>query len=667
MDAFPPPGETDPSVRVYDSDGRFSPRPKKPSTNFLVTKQVTQNKMSNTSMPSHFIVRSLLVGLPAFGLALGLALQLQGQPIWPGRVWAAFTIPVLLALLYDIASSLRRGDVGLDIVAALSMTAALLVGENLAAVVVALMYSGGQYLEAFAERHARREMTALLARVPRTAVRYRNGELEDVALDAIIPGDRLLIRQGDVVPVDGAVASGLAVLDQSALTGEPIPVQQRAGDQVMSGSTNAGETFDLVASHRAAESTYAGIVRLVEEAQRSKAPMSRLADRFAILFLAATILISGLAWFWTGDPVRGVAVLVVATPCPLILAVPVAIVSGLSRAARYGILIKGGKAIEALARVYSLVIDKTGTLTDGRASVVSINVTADIDPDEVLRIAASLDQASKHIIAQTLVTEARVRKLHLAIPTNVVEKPGEGIEGTINGHPTVVGGIQFVTSRLAVGSKSSLERSQVAGAVIVAIAIDGKMVGEIVLADELRAGTKALLQDLRKLGIQHIVLATGDRREVAEAVTAGLGIDAVRSELTPDQKVIVVLSERKNGRVMMVGDGVNDAPALAAADIGVAMGARGTAASAEAADVVLLVDHLDRIVPAIQIARRSRFIALESVFVGIGLSLLGMIAAALGYLTPVQGALLQEAIDVAVILNALRALGGHGSDRLLVR
>jgi heavy metal translocating P-type ATPase len=619
------------------------------------------------TMRSDFIVRSVLVALPAFGLASGLALPMLGQPAWQGWVWAAFTVPVLLTLLYDIVSSLRRGEVGLDIVAALSMTAALAVGENLAAVVVALMYSGGQYLEAFADRHARREMTAILARVPRTAVRHRSGRLEEVSLDAIVPGDRLLIRQGDVVPVDGAVASGVAVLDQSALTGEPIPVQQRAGDEVMSGSTNAGEAFDLVASHYAAQSTYAGIIRLVEEAQRSKAPMSRLADRFAMLVLAVTILISGLAWYWSGDPVRAVAVLVVATPCPLILAVPVAIVSGLSRAARYGILIKGGKAIEALARVYSLVIDKTGTLTDGRARVVSINAAADAMADEVLRIAASLDQASKHIIAQTLVTEAHNRQVQLAIPANVLETAGEGIEGAVEGRHVVVGGIDFVKSRLDAGAKDSIQKSKIAGAVIVAVSMGGEMIGEIVLADELRAGTKVLLQDLRKLGIQRIVLATGDRRQVAEAVAAGLGIDAVRSDLTPDQKVLVILTERKNGPVMMVGDGVNDAPALAAADIGVAMGARGTAASAEAADVVLLVDHLDRIVPAIEIARRSRFIALESVFAGIGLSLLGMIAAALGYLTPVQGALLQEAIDVAVILNALRALGGHKSGRLLAR
>lgn len=623
--------------------------------------------MFSKTLLSDFVVRSALVALPAFGLAAGFVLPLLGQSAWQGWVWAAFTVPVLLALLYEIVSSLRRGEVGLDIVAALSMTAALAVDENLAAVVVALMYSGGQYLEAFAERHARREMTAILARVPRTAVRHRNGLLEQVGLEAIVPGDRLLIRQGDVVPVDGVVASGVAVLDRSALTGEAIPVQQRSGDEVMSGSTNAGEAFDLIASHHAAQSTYAGIVRLIEEAQRAKAPMSRLADRFAMLFLAITVLTAGLAWFWTGDPVRAVAVLVVATPCPLILAMPVAIVSGLSRAARYGILIKGGKAIEALARVHSLVIDKTGTLTDGRARVVSVNVAGNAVPEEVLRIAASLDQASKHIIAQTLVTEAGLRKLQLATPANVVETAGEGIEGTVDGRSVVVGGSRFVKSRLDAEATGPVQRSQAAGALIVAVAMDGHMIGEIVLADELRAGTKVLLQDVRKLGIERIVLATGDRREVAEAVAAGLGIDAVRSELSPDQKVLVVLSERKNGPVMMVGDGVNDAPALAAADIGVAMGVRGAAASAEVADVVLLVDHLDRVVPAIQIARRSRFIALESVFAGIGLSLLAMIAAALGYLTPVRGALLQEIIDVAVILNALRALGGRKSDRLLAK
>jgi heavy metal translocating P-type ATPase len=602
--------------------------------------------------------RPYLAGLVAAGLAVGLAARIAGLGAWSGTIWTAVTVPVLAALLAEIVTSLRRGDVGLDIVAALSMTAALAFGEHLAAAIVALMYAGGQFLEAFAERAARREMTALLSRVPRTAVRHRDGRLEEVALDLVLPGDRLLVRRGDVVPVDGTVVEGVAVLDQSALTGEAMPVQLTAGQAALSGSSNVGDAFDLVASRRAAESTYAGVVRLVEAAQRSRAPMSRLADRFAIVFLAVTVVLAAAAWWLTGDPVRAVAVLVVATPCPLILAVPVAIVAGLSRAAKLGILIKGGKAIETLARVRALVIDKTGTLTIGQARIVATRAAEGVTPEEVLRIAASLDQASKHIIAQTIVAEARSKGLLLAVPSDVIETPGEGIVGRVDGRRVVVGGLRFVAGRTAESTVSMLGHERPPGALAVAVAVDGRLIGLLILSDELRAGTEQLLRALRALGIERIVLATGDRHEVARYFSAGLSIDLVRSELTPDQKILVVLSERKNGPVMMIGDGVNDAPALAAADLGLAMGAKGAAASAEAADVVLLVDQLDRVLPAIRIARRSRKIALESVVAGIGLSIAAMIAAALGYIAPVEGALLQEVIDVAVIFNALRALRG---------
>ena len=605
------------------------------------------------------VLRPVLVVWPTAGLALGLAAHFSGWEHWAGPIWTAATVPVLVVLLIEILVSLRRGDVGLDIVAALSMLAALVFAEYLAAVVVAVMYSGGQYLESFAERRASREMTALLARVPRSTLRERNGRLEEVALEAVEPGDRLVIRKGDVVPVDGAVVDGVAVLDQSALTGESMPVQQKVGDPILSGSTNAGEAFHLAATRRAAESTYAGIVRLVAAAQRSRAPMSRLADRYAMVFLAATVALAGAAWAWTGDPIRAVAVLVVATPCPLILAVPVAIVSGLSRAAKQGILIKGGQALETLARVRSLVIDKTGTLTHGRARVVSIDVASGQSADELLRIAASLDQASKHMIAQAIVEEAQKKGLKLAVPGDVVETAGEGLEGRVERHHVVVGGYRFVSERVLGVGLALWRADQPAGAAAVAVGIDGKFAGVLILADELRAGTEALLQCLRALGVERIVLATGDRHDVAELVARGLSIDALRSELTPDQKTLVVLSERKHGPVMMIGDGVNDAPALAAADLGVAMGAKGAAASAEAADVVLLVDQLDRILPAMEIARRSRFIALQSVYAGIGLSVAGMIAAALGFISPVQGAVLQELIDIAVILNALRSLRGQ--------
>jgi len=600
--------------------------------------------------------RPLLAILAAVGLAAGLAVYAAGLAAWADIIWAAVTLPILAALLLEILVSLRHGEVGLDVVAGLSMTAALVFGEELAAAIVALMYAGGQLLEAYAERRARHEMTALLSRVPRTAIRHRDGALEEVPLDLILPGDRLLVRQGDVVPVDGSVVAGVAVLDQSALTGEPMPVTMKAGDAALSGATNVGGAFDLVAARLAAESTFAGVVRLVEAAQRSRAPMARLADRYAMLFLVVTVALAAGAWLMTGDPIRAVAVLVVATPCPLILAVPVALVSGLSRAARLGILIKGGKAIEALARVRALVIDKTGTLTHGEAHLVDIRNAASIGPDEMLRLAASLEQASKHVLARTLVAEAQARGLPLAIPADPSETPGEGIVGTVEGRSVIVGGLRFVASRIGGTGLSTLARERPAGAVAVAIAVDGAPAGVLILNDELRTGTARLLTELRGLGIERMVLATGDRAEVAQVIAFGLPFDLVRAELSPDQKVLAVLSERKNGPVMMIGDGVNDAPALAAADIGMAMGAKGAAASAEAADVVLLVDHLDRVLPAIRIARRSRAIALQSVVAGMGLSIAAMIVAAFGFLPPVEGALFQEVIDVAVIFNALRAL-----------
>jgi len=595
-----------------------------------------------------------LILIAVTGLMSGIALHFEGNTDLADIAWVVAVIPVLVALLVEILRSLWQGEVGLDIVAALSMTAALVFDETLAAAVVAVMYSGGTFLESFAEGRARREMHALLSRVPRTATRHRNGGLEEVPLGDIEPGDTLLIRQGDVVPVDGSVASDGAFVDTSALTGESLPARLSRGAEAMSGSTNAGEPFDLTATRLAKESTYAGIVRLVEEAQRSKAPMARLADRWSLGFLAVTVAIAGAAWWFTGDPIRAVAVLVVATPCPLILAVPVALVAGLSRAAHFGVLIKGTGALETMARIRTLILDKTGTLTDGRPQIVSIDGHDGMGEDHILRLAAALDQASKHPVAQAIVAAAKARGLPLPVPSEVAEIPGEGVVGSVEEHKVFVGSDDFVARR--VGRSSGNHPALAAGSVIVAVAVDGHMAGHLVMADPLREGAGAMLAGLRREGIERILLATGDRAAVAERVTEGLGLDGLRAGLSPDQKVLLVLTERKNGPVMMVGDGVNDAPALAAADVGVAMGARGAAASAEAADVVLLVDQIDRLGPGIEIARRSRRIAVESVVAGIGLSVAGMIAAALGYLTPVQGALLQEVIDVAVILNALRAL-----------
>ena len=566
-------------------------------------------------------------------------------------LWFAGVVPTIAALVWEIVQSLRRGEVGVDIVAALSMTAALAFGEELAASVVAVMYAGGTFLESFAESRARHEMHALLSRVPRSATRHRDGALEEVPLDAIAPGDRLLIRQGDAVPVDGVVADGSALVDTSALTGEPLPVRVSHNGEVMSGATNVGEAFDLVASHAAAESTYAGIVRLVEAAQRSKAPMARMADRWSLGFLAVTLVLAAMAWWASDDPVRAVAVLVVATPCPLILAVPVALVGGMSRASRFGVLIKGARILENLSRIRTVILDKTGTLTIGQPSIVEIRPTNGMSEDELLALAAALDQASKHPVAQAIVAEALSRNLTLPVPSGVTEFPGEGVAGDVAGRAVKVGGLEFVSRGRVMPTTDKPP-----GSVVVAVEIDGEYGGLMVMADNLRTEAGALLASMRRLGVERILLATGDRSDVANTISTGLGLDAVHAELTPDQKVLLVLTEHKNGPVMMVGDGVNDAPALAAADVGVAMGARGAAASAEAADIVLLVDRIDAVLAALDIAQHSRRIAWQSIAAGIGLSVVGMIAAAFGYLSPVQGALLQEAIDVAVVLNALRSL-----------
>jgi heavy metal translocating P-type ATPase len=598
----------------------------------------------------------LLVGIALLGLAIGGWFWWRGETGSSHLAWTLGTLPVLLALFGQIIASLHRGDVGLDVVAALSMSAALVFGESLAGNVVALMYAGGQLLESFAEGRARREMTALLGRVAFTAMRYRDHTLEEVPIATIRQGDRLLVRQGDVVPVDGHVADSVAVLDLSALTGESIPKSLSRGGEVMSGSTLVGAAFDLIASRPAAESTYAGIVRLVEAAQASKSPMARLADRYAMGFLAFTVSLAAAAWLLSGDPIRALAVLVVATPCPLILAVPVAIISGISRTAKSGALVKDGAALEALAHVRTAILDKTGTVTQGRPTITAIRTGEGFTEHDVLGLAASLDQASAHVMATSLIQAAIDAGLTLLPPSDIAELPGKGIEGTVGGRRVAIGGDTYVRNRSSGGQLPLRAVDDHDGVQSVAVAVDGLVAGVILLQDQLREDARATLDALRAAGIERIVLASGDMDRIAQTVGRSLGVDEILGDLTPEGKVVAVRREAAMRPVMMVGDGVNDAPALAAAEVGVAMGARGAAASSEAASVVLLVDELYPLATALNIARRSRAIALQSVFIGLGLSIAGMIVAAFGYLPPVQGALLQEAIDVAVILNALRAL-----------
>lgn len=580
---------------------------------------------------------------------------------WASVLWSLGTAVVLVALMVEIVLSLMRGRFGLDVIAGLSMGAALAFGEPLAGNIVALMYAGGQQLENFAEGRARREMTALLGRTARTAMRYAGEGLEEVPIEALAPGERILVRRGEVVPVDGRLLGARADIDMSALTGEAMPARFFTGDGMPSGGTSIGAAFDLEVVRAAADSTYAGIVRLVEQAQQSKAPMVRLADRYALWFLVMTVVIAGGAWWGSGDPLRALAVLVVATPCPLILAVPVAIISGMSRAASLGVLVKSGGALERLARVRIAVLDKTGTMTSGKAGVVEIRTSDGIDPEELLRLAASLDQASNHVSAEALVRSARERGMALSTPADIVETPGSGLEGRIGDRSVVVGGSDFVRGKCRSGNPYALGRDLPPGTAVVAVGLDGTVAGIILLSDRIRDDASEAISAFRAAGMTRFVLASGDHFDAVQAAGALLGVDEARGDLLPPEKVAVVIAERRNGPVMMIGDGVNDAPALAAADVGVAMGARGAAASSESADIVLLVDHLGRLPAALRIAQRTRLIALQSVVVGLSLSLLAMVAAAFGYLPPVQGALLQELIDVAVILNALRALSDPAS------
>jgi heavy metal translocating P-type ATPase len=599
-------------------------------------------------------------------LLVVLAVVIAGSVLWLGgssrfadAAWAVAVVIALVPLGISVAKDLLHRETGVDLIALLAMAGSLILGQYLAGAVIGLMLSGGQALERFASARARRELSLLLARAPRVVHRYEDGELTSPDIAEVREGDRLLVKPGEVVPVDGLMTSGAAVLDESALTGESMPVEHLTSDRVRSGAVNAGAPFDMRALTTAEESTYAGIVRLVREAQVSKAPFVRLADRYALWFLPLTLLVAAAAWLVSGDPVRALAVLVVATPCPLILAAPVAIVAGISQAAHRGVIVKGGGALETLARARTLVFDKTGTLTAGSPRVASVEAFADIDSTELLRLAASLDQVSPHVFADGIVVAARDRQIALHFPDSVREHPGKGIEGIVDGHRVALGQARWMQDGkpMPEGAAEVRRRMAADGASAVFVAVDGAMSGALIMVDPVRSETPDALRMLRQAGIRRIVLLSGDRKDVAHQVGMSLGVDAVLSEHTPEQKVEAVRRERDSAVTVMVGDGVNDAPALAVADVGIAMGARGATASSEAADAVIVVDRLDRVAEAVFIARHARNIAVQSVVAGMALSMVGMLLATVGALPPVAGAFFQEAIDVAVILNALRALG----------
>jgi heavy metal translocating P-type ATPase len=614
---------------------------------------------STTTTPGLDARTAVTAGAAVAGVLAGVALWVGGAPGAAQLAWAVTTGLLLLPLSWSVIRAVLHRDFGVDAIALLSMGGAIAVGEYLAGAVVAMMLAGGNALEAFAQRRARRELSQLVSRMPTRASVRHGTEVVTVPVSDIAAGDRMIVRVGEIVPADGALISAEGLIDSAALTGESLPLQLRAGDEIQSGTVNVGAAIEIAASRTAADSTYAALVRVVQAAEQSHAPFIRMADRYAAWFLPWTLLVAAIAWTISGDPVRAVAVLVVATPCPLILAAPVALVAGVSRAARGGVILKGAAVVEGLAAAHTVLLDKTGTLTLGTPAVEDVRPAADLKPDELLRLAASLDQASTHVMAQSLVAEARLRGFRLSLPTTLHETPGHGISGTVAGHVVAVG-----TSAFLEGLGVSLPASEPdePGKAHARVALDGRFAGSVVLSDRLRPDAVNLVRMLRDAGVARVILITGDQRSVAEKVATAAGVDQVYAEMSAEAKLGVVRALRAEygAGVVMVGDGINDAPALALADVGIAVGAGTATVASETADAVVVVDRIDKIAGAITIGRRSMRIARQSVIAGLALSSLGMAAATVGALPPVAGALFQEVIDVAVILNALRALNDGG-------
>jgi heavy metal translocating P-type ATPase len=573
-------------------------------------------------------------------------------------VWSAGLALTGAPVIWRTLRGVFAGRFAADVVAMLAIVTALLLREPLAGLIVVLMQTGGEALERYAQGRASEAVRELEASAPHVAHRLVNGEVEDVPADTIGVGDHLLVRPGELLACDAIVLEGRSHVDASRITGEPVPVSARPATRLLSGSVNLESPLTVQATAPAAESQYARIVELVRTAQGSKSPLQRMADRYAVWFTPLTLAVAACAYALSGDAERVLAVLVVATPCPLILATPVAVVGGINRAARRGIVFRHGTALEQLGGVRVAIFDKTGTLTIGRPEVDQVLAVPPFTEAEVLRLAAGVEHGSSHLLARTLIEEASERGIPLPRGTNITETPGQGVRGQVDGRRVTVGGWSFVVSQhpAAESALRSLLIQIPAAGLRAYVAIDGSGAGLIDYADRLRPDLDGFVAELRRLGMTKLVLLSGDDQANASAVAAAVGIPEAHGDLLPAQKVEYVqrLVERGD-RVLMVGDGTNDAPALSTATVGIALASGGGGISAEAADAVILADDPTRVAEAIAISRRTLRIARQSIWVGLGMSGVAMGVASLGYIPPIVGALLQEGIDVAVILNALRA------------
>ncbi|MDE2311805.1 MAG: heavy metal translocating P-type ATPase [Patescibacteria group bacterium] len=599
----------------------------------------------------------IIPGLVLLGLIAAALFWLSGRPETYTNILMTMMVIGTAPVLWRMTKDLLNAHFGIDIIAVAAIAGAFLLNQFLAGTVILLMLSGGEALEAYALQRARRELTALLSRVPTVAHKRQGGEIIDVAVAQIKVEDTLIIKPGEVVPADGIVLDGASEVDESAITGESVPVEKRAGSLVYSGSVNDSGVLEIRATKPANESTYEKIINLVKQASESRAPMVRLADRYSVWFTAVTFIIALAAWQMAHDPIRLLSVLVVATPCPLILATPIAIMSGVSKSASRGIIVKSGGALEKLAEVNAFIFDKTGTLTLGAPEVTGVK-SYDGDQNQILKYAASLDQLSNHILARSLLAHAKKSNLDLNYPNNFQEKFGDGVQGELDGRKYLFGKLAFLQQQgisVAPDVLAEHEQYQKQGKIAVYLAAGGQLQGAVLFADVVRPEIANLFSEMKMQKLDKIVMLTGDKKNVAELIGQQLGLTDIHAECLPEDKVKEVQEHKKEfGSVAMVGDGVNDAPALAAADVGVAIGGHGSTASSESGDIVVTVDDLSRVGQALKIARATLKIAKQSIFVGIGVSILLMIIAAFGHIIPVYGALLQEGLDVLVILNALR-------------
>lgn len=611
-------------------------------------------KLKNALAAYPLVGLTLLVGL------IVLVLALSGEGRIAQVVATIYVGGVVAWTMVGMIKDILRGNFGLDILAVIAMIATLAVGEYGASIIIVLMLTGGEALEDYAASRAKGALTALLDQTPQTAhlaeVDPTTGEetLVDVAASDVKVGDHILVRPGEVVPVDSVLLSARGSFDEAAITGESLPVNLKTGGEVPSGAINGDEAVRLKALRTTENSQYQQIVSLVEQAQTQKAPVVRLADQFAVPFTVVSLLIAGAAWWISGDPVRFAEVLVLATPCPLLIAAPVAFMGGLSFSAKNGIILKGGAVLESLARIQSVALDKTGTITGGRPRVSRIITEPGWDEDQLLTLAASAEQYSGHVLAHGIVVSAQDAGLALTSASEAAEQAGSGVRAVVDSKEVVIGSKHYLNDVIPSDFKVELQPGEVASY----ISVDGALAGVIVLADRVRPLAPALISYLRSQGITNIEMLTGDGRATAEDIASSVGIEDVRYSLKPQQKVDLV-AELQPRPALMVGDGVNDAPALAVADVGIAMGARGSTAAGEAADAVIVSDSIWKVAESHAIAKHTLKVALTAIWIGIILSIGLMLIAATGAIPAMAGALTQEFVDLAAILYALRALKGR--------